>query len=120
MIAKRYLIVCRRPPYGESYAREALDVALAAAAFDQPVAFLFLGDGIAQLLRAQDSVAIAEKSLEKQLAALPLYDIDTIYVDAAALRERGFTLDDLSLPAQALADDAIATLIRQHDIVLNF
>ena len=120
MNSKRFLIVCRRPPYGESYAREALDVALAAAAFEQPVALLFLGDGVTQLLSAQDSTAIAEKSLEKQLGALPLYDIDDIYVDASTLRERGFSMDNLSLPAQPLETDAVAALLQRHDIVLNF
>ena len=120
MNSKRYLIICRRPPYGESYAREALDVALAAAAFDQPIALLFLGDGVAQLLSAHDTTAIGEKSFEKQLSALPLYDINSIYVDVAALRERGFTAADLSLPAQPVSDAEISVLLKDHDVVLNF
>lgn len=120
MNPKRYLIICRRPPYGESYAREALDVALAAAAFDQPITLLFLGDGVAQLLNAHDSAAIGEKSFEKQLSALPLYDINSIYVDAAALQQRGLTAADLSLPAQAMSDAEIIALLKNHDLVLNF
>lgn len=120
MNMKRYLIICRRPPYGESYAREALDVALAAAAFDQSIALLFLGDGIAQLLTAHDSAAIGEKSFEKQLSALPLYDINSIYVDAAALQQRGFSTTDLSLPAQAVSDAEISALLKNRDVVLNF
>ena len=120
MNAKRFLIVCRRPPYGESYAREALDVGLAAAAFDQTIALLFLGDGVTQLLKAHDSAAIDEKSFEKQLSALPLYDINSIYVDAAALQQRGVTTADLSLPAQAVSAVEIAALLKAHDIVLNF
>lgn len=120
MNTKRYLIIFRHPPYGESFAREALDVALAAAAFDQPVALLFFGDGVTQLLNAQNSHAINEKSLEKQLSALPLYDINTIYVDAHALQQRGFSLADLSLPAQPVGDSEINSLLASHDIVLNF
>lgn len=120
MNMKRYLIICRRPPYGESYAREALDVALAAAAFDQPIALLFLGDGVAQLLTAHDSAAISEKSFEKQLSALPLYDINLIYVDAAALQQRGISTANLSLPAQAVSDIEMITLLKNHDVVLNF
>lgn len=120
MNTKRYLIICRRPPYGESYARESLDVALATAAFDQPVALLFLGDGVAQLLNAHDSTELVEKSFEKQLSALPMYDINTIYVDVDALRQRGLTPDDLSLPAQTVSDIEIADLLKQHDIVLSF
>lgn len=120
MNTKRYLIICRRPPYGESYAREALDVALAAAAFDQPVTLLFLGDGVMQLLKAQDTIAIGEKSFEKQLSALPLYDIDTMYIDAHALNQRGFTIADLSLSTQTVSENEIVALVKNHDVVLNF
>lgn len=120
MTKKQFLIVCRRPPYGESYAREALDVAMAAAAFDQRVAMLFLGDGVMQLLNRQDGDAIAQKSLEKQLSALPLYDVNDIYVDVDALRERGFSTNNLSLPAKPLNRDDIAALISRSDIALNF
>ncbi len=120
MNAKRYLIIFRRPPYGEAYAREALDMALAAAAFEQPVTLLFLGDGVAQLFRTHDSAAIGEKSLEKQLSALPLYDINTIYVDATALQRRGFAVENLSLPAQIASDTEIGALLRNNDVILNF
>lgn len=120
MNTKRYLIICRRPPYGESFAREALDVALAAAAFDQPIALLFLGDGVAQLLNTQDSAGIGEKSFEKQLSALPLYDIDSLYVDESALKQRGFSAMDLSLPAQSVTDSDITALLKSHDVVLSF
>jgi tRNA 2-thiouridine synthesizing protein C len=117
---KRFLLVCRQPPYGSPNARAALDVAMAAAAFDQPVALLFLGDGAAQLLRDQNADAIGEKSFEKQLAALPLYDVDELYVDAEALRRLGLTEGDLALPAQPLAAAAIAALLARFDVVLNF
>jgi len=120
MNTKRYLIVCRRAPYGDSYAREALDVALAAAAFDQGVALLFLGDGVAQLVNAQNSAAIGEKSFEKQLSALPLYDVDTLYADADALQRRGLSANDFSLPAQLVDAQEIAALLASHDVVLNF
>ncbi len=78
MTSKQFLIICRRAPYGESYAREALDVAMAAAAFDQRIAMLFLGDGVTQLFKRQDSAALTQKSLEKQLSALPLYDVNEL------------------------------------------
>lgn len=120
MKAQRYLIICRRPPYGESFAREALDLALAAAAFDQSVALLFLGDGVTQLIREHNSAAIGEKSFEKQLSALPLYDIDTIYADTNALQQRGLHTSDLSLPAQPVDAAEIRALLQNHDVILNF
>lgn len=120
MTQKQFLIVCRRPPYGESFAREALDAAMAAAAFDQRVAILFLGSGVTQLFKQQSSATIAQKSLEKQLSALPLYDVNEIYVDAEALHQYHVSANDLSLPATPLNCDAIAALIARADIALNF
>ncbi len=117
---KTFLLICRRAPYGQSLAREALDVALTAATFDQQVAMLFMGDGVLQLLKGQQPAAIAQKALDKQLAALPLYDIETIYVEAEALQQRGLALSDLALPARALSADAIAEHINAHDVVLGF
>jgi tRNA 2-thiouridine synthesizing protein C len=117
---KSFLLICRHAPYGNSLAREALDVALTAATFDQTVAMLFLGDGVLQLLRAQQPSAIAQKALDKQLAALPLYDVETLYVEAAALSARGLSSTDLALPVQVLSAAQIAQQIDTHDIVLGF
>jgi tRNA 2-thiouridine synthesizing protein C len=120
MIKKRFLIVCRRPPYGTSFAREALDVAMASAAFDQSVAMLFLGDGVLQLIAGQHSAGIDQKAHDKQLSALPLYDVETIYVDAEALQARQLSAVDLILPVQLLDAANIATLFDSHDIVMGF
>lgn len=117
---KSFLLICRQPPYGNTRAREALDVALTAATFDQSVSMLFLGDGVLQLLRDQQPADIAQKALDKQLAALPLYDIETIYVEAAALSVRGLDVADLALPVQVLTPEQIAQQIGSHDIVLGF
>jgi tRNA 2-thiouridine synthesizing protein C len=120
MIKKRFLIVCRQPPYGASFAREALDVAMAAAAFDQPVAMLFLGDGVLQLIAEQHSESIGQKAHDKQLSALPLYDVETLYVDGEALQARQLKAADLVLPAQLLGPTEISALLADHDIVLGF
>lgn len=120
MKQKRILIVCRRPPYGESFAREALDVAMAAAAFNQNIALLFLDAGVTVLAKNQFSDGIQEKSLEKQFAALPLYDVTELYVDANALQQYGLADDDLSLPAQHLDSNAITQLLERSDVVMNF
>ncbi|MET0380012.1 MAG: sulfurtransferase complex subunit TusC [Spongiibacteraceae bacterium] len=117
---KTFLLICRHAPYGNSRAREALDVALTAATFDQPVTMLFLGDGVLQLLRDQQPAAIAQKALDKQLAALPLYDVETIYVEAAALLARGLDSADFALPVQVLTSEQIARQIDTHDVVLGF
>ena len=120
MSAKRFLIVCRPPPYGASFAREALDMALACAAFDQRVALLFLGDGVLQLASGQHPEPIGQKPLDKQLGALPLYDVDELYAEADAFAARGLSADTSALPVRLLDAAAITALLNEHDVVLGF
>ncbi len=120
MSSKSILIINRRPPYGRSNAREALDVALTCGVFEQPVSLLFLDDGILQLLRDQQGAAIEQKNLAANLGALPLYDIDRLYVAEASLQQHGLSDDQLILPVQTLNREAVQQLIRDHDLVLTF
>lgn len=118
--SKRFLIISRRPPYGSSHARDALDTALTTAVFEQPVTMLFQGDGVFQLLSGQDPGGVQQKNLAATLTALPMYDIDRLYVCARALAERGIEASDLVLPAVPLDAEGIAWLIRDHDVIMNF
>jgi tRNA 2-thiouridine synthesizing protein C len=95
-------------------------VALAYAAFDQTVALLFLGDGVLQLIAPQHGEKIGQKAHDKQLSALPLYDIETLYVDTEALQARQLNAADLILPVQALSAAQIDALFAAHDVVLGF
>ncbi|MFT5578328.1 MAG: tRNA 2-thiouridine synthesizing protein C [Paraglaciecola psychrophila] len=118
-ISKPILIVCRKAPYRSSLAREAIDIALAAAAFDQPLSLLFSGDGVYQLMKEQNSEAIVSKNLGKVLTALPLYGIDSLYADDSALRLRGLEIEDLLLPVQLLDTQKIKDLMANHAILIN-
>ena len=119
-VKKRQLVVIRHTPYGSSLGRAAVDVALAAAAFDQPIAVLFLGDGVLQLLPDQDSAAIDKKNIAKFIASLPLYDIESIFVDAHALSQFAIEADDLPQTTRVLDDDAIRALMAHQHHLLGF
>lgn len=117
---KRLLVIIRHSPYGSSLAKAALDLGLAAAAFDQAVDLLFLGDGVLQLLPDQDSKAVGVKNIGRQLAALPLYDIDSVYVDAQAAAS--YNLDLLKAPVvtQSLDAQEMHQLMSSADHLLGF
>lgn len=117
---KSFLIINRRAPYGSSSARDALDVALTVSVFEQPLSLLFLDDGVLQLLPDHQPAGISQKNLSANLAMLAMYDIDQIFVSAAALEQRGFSPESLALDARLLSDDDIAALVQQHDQVLTF
>lgn len=117
---KRLLVVLRHSPYGASLSRSGLDAALAAAAFEQPVTLLFLGDGVLQLLPGQDGRAVGNKTLGRQLASLPLYDVEEVFADAAAVQRYAVDLETAPLPATAVDGDAMRRLLAECAHVLAF
>ncbi len=114
------LVISRHAHQGSSLARAALDTALSCAAFEQPVALLFQGEGVLQLLPEQDCSALGVRNLRKVIDSLPLYDIDCIYVDAVAATEFALATDQLPANARLLDGPALQRLLAQHDHVLAF
>ena len=117
---KSIALICRRPPYGNSLAKEAMDIALAAAAFDQTIALFFIGDGVLQLLEGQSGEPLEAKDHGKLIAALSIYDIDTLYTDADALTQRGLSCDELIVSATNLDTQQLKSRIADFDILLSF
>lgn len=120
MSIKRWLFVCRKPPYASGLPRAGLDMALAAAAFEQEVALLFMGDGIWQLVKEQHGGALGQKDFDRQLSALPLYGVEELHVEAAALSQRLLAPEDLVLPVTTHDADSIARLLTGADRVFDF
>jgi len=114
------LVVLRHPPHGAHWLREGIDVALVAAAFGQRVGLLFQGDGVYALLEGQQAGALGQKGTYPQLAMLEMYDIESLWVSAAALSERGLSIDDLMLPVKPLSAEAVAELIQIQPHTLIF
>lgn len=101
-------------------ANELLDALLVAAAFGLEPAVLFQGDGVWQLLRHQHGKAWSAKSLAAQWQALPLYDVNDIYVDAQSLQLRGLSPADLVLDVQLITTNDISALYARHQPLLRF
>lgn len=117
---KTILLVCRKAPYGNSLAKEALDIALAGAAFEQQLQLLFTGDGVLQLLPQQDAQAIGAKTISKHLAAFPLYDLNDIYVDQQSLEQRGLATSELSDNIILCGKQELTQLMDKADVIFNF
>lgn len=118
---RRLLFVMRRAPYGSSAARDALDAALAAAVFGQDVGLLFMNDGVFQLLNTQDPSDLSQKNLAASLSALPLYDVERLYVHLPSLTERGLSRTDLALDALTeLSDSDVGQLFAEQDQLISF
>jgi tRNA 2-thiouridine synthesizing protein C len=117
---KRFLYVNRKAPYGTIYALESLEVVLIGAAFEQDVSLAFLGDGVYQLARGQDTKAAEVKNFSPTFRALEDYDVTKLYVEREALEARGLTEEDLVVPVQVMDAAKIAEIMESQDVVLTF
>jgi tRNA 2-thiouridine synthesizing protein C len=63
---------------------------------------------------------MARASVVAQLEALPLYDVDDIYVDEESLTARGLDVAQLALPVTRLKREEMAAFIAQHTPIIRF
>lgn len=118
--ARKLLFRLSKPPYGRSQAREALDALLAAAAFEQDVSVLFVGDGLYLLLKNQQPGAIEQKNFTASFGLFNLYGINQIYAAETDLVERRLTPDQLALAVTVLSREELTSLLRSQDQILSF
>ncbi|MEH6473176.1 MAG: sulfurtransferase complex subunit TusC [Halopseudomonas sp.] len=114
------LLVLRHSPYSSQIAREALDAALTAAAFEVPISLLFINDGVYQLLAKQQPDQLQAKNLSKTLSALAMYDIERLYTASHCLELRGLSNDQLIVDVETLDDSGVSALFHQHQHILSF
>ena len=114
------LFIQHHAPYVGYGALETLDALLVAAAFGQNPSVLFQGEGVWQLITPQQSQAIGRTSIVAQLAALPLYDVEDIYVDEASFILRGIDSSQLALAVTVITAENMAEFINQHAPLIRF
>lgn len=133
-MAKKFMYLNRKAPYGTVYALESLEVVLIGAAFDQDVSLAFIGDGVYQLTKGQNTDGIGMKNFSKAYTALGDYEVHKIFVEKESLEERGLTLDDLQHLVWEDEDDdyaekdsiklvsrtELADILDEQDVTLSF
>jgi len=113
------MIVCRTPPYGSSRTRDAIDAAMAFAAFEQHLTLLFIGEGVLALLADQDPPREFSRNLAKLLGTLPDYGIAALHADGAALQSCGLASAQLVPGVTLLSSSEIAALFAAHEHILT-
>lgn len=119
-VRKKFLYVNRKPPYGTIYAQESLEVVLIGAAFEQDVSLAFIGDGVFQLVKGQDTKGIALKNFSPTFRALEGYDVEKLYAEKESLEARGLSEKDFVVPVTVLSAADMAKLMNEQDVVLSF
>jgi len=119
-IAKKFLYVNRRAPYGTIYALESLEVVLIGAAFEQDVSLAFVDDGVYQLTKGQDTKGLEMKNFSPTFRALADYDVTKLYVEKEALQARGLSEADLVVPVEVVSAQRMAEIMDGQDVILSF
>ena len=118
--AKKFLYVNRKAPYGTIYALESLEVVLIGAAFEQDVSLAFLGDGVYQLVKGQNTKGLEVKNFSPTFGALEDYDVTKLYVDRDSLLARGLNEGDLLVPVRVVNASEMAEIMDGQDVILSF
>lgn len=116
---KTFTYLSRSAPYGSNRAQVCLDAALATAVFEQTVNYVFLDDGVYQLLKDQNADKIFTKTIGNAIETLELYGIQNIFIKEDSLRERNLSIDDLAIKVEPLSNKKLAELIDGSDSVIN-
>ncbi len=119
-VVKKFLYVNRKAPYGTIYALESLEVVLIGAAFEQDVSLAFIGDGVYQLTKGQDTKGLEMKNFSPTFRALEDYDVKKLYVDEESLLARGLSESDLLVPVEVVSAQEMAEIMDGQDVILSF
>lgn len=116
---KTLTFLARSSPYGSGKAKACQDMVLSAAVFEQKIHYVFLDDGVFQLLSGQDPSGLGAKNISAAMSALDLYGVDKVYVDRDSMESRGLHQDQLLIPAQLCGVEEISALLAESDMVFQ-
>ncbi len=119
-VTKKFLYVNRKAPHGTIYALESLEVVLIGAAFEQEITLAFVGDGVYQLAKGQNTKSLEVKNFSPTYRALEDYDVTQLYVERESLQARGLTEDDLVVPVEVVSTARMAEIMESQDVILSF
>ncbi len=100
--------------------KEAIDLGLVCAAFDQQVNLIFVDAGINNLIKNQSSQILKDKSQVDILKGLEFYDIDNIWLENETFDKNQLSLSELIDSVQLKAGEEInaANLAADNVVVL--
>ena len=116
----KIMFVMRKPPHGSIYAYEGLEVVLIAAAYEQDVSMMFIGDGVLSLKKGQDTTELGIKGFMKTFGVLDGYDVEKLYVEKKSLTDRGLTADDLVVDVIEVDTAEAMKVMKEQDTLFPF
>jgi tRNA 2-thiouridine synthesizing protein C len=116
---KKILFVLRKSPHSGAYSQEMLDVIMTVAAFDQEVSVLLLDNAVFQIKKGQNPERSGLKVTAAIFKALPIYNVQTLYVEKESLLERGLDKDDLDESVLEIPRIEVGEFFKQFNLILS-
>lgn len=113
------LVWTAQSPIGNAKAKETLDTALAFTAYDQSVALLFSDLAVNQLAPQPNAKQAGSKEIAKLIKALPLYDVEAIYLCQQSAETYDVPQQELVVDAKPLDSVGISALIKEATHVIR-
>ncbi|MDA0152869.1 sulfurtransferase complex subunit TusC [Vibrio sp. Makdt] len=107
-------------PHTTAAGREGLDALLAASAYSEEIVVFFVGDGVTQLLKAQQPEQTLSRDYISAFKLMDLYDIEQVYVCQRSLNQFGLSADDLLIDVTVTEVDELAQTLAQCQQILTF
>ncbi len=117
--ARSVLFICRHSAW-TSAASACMETLLTAGVFEQKPVLVLLDEAVTLLIADQQGERICMKTLARQLPALELYGIETVYAEPAALTRYDVDPAQLSVPVLPLQHDQLAALVAAATTTLVF
>lgn len=114
------LIQSTHAPYHSSHAIDAYEAALGASNLGLHVKIIFSGLGLFQLLEKQEPAYIKHKNMAKKISALPLFDVEDLFVTEHDLTNYSLCIDDLKPSVQVLSEQELSTLFKDASSVMVY
>ena len=80
----------------------------------------FVGDGVTQLLKAQQPAQTLSRDYISAFKLMDLYDIEQVYVCQRSLSQFGLSADDLLIDVTVAEADELAQTLAQCQQILTF
>ncbi|WGW00031.1 sulfurtransferase complex subunit TusC [Vibrio sp. YMD68] len=117
---KKIGFVFHTSPHSTSAGREGLDALLAASAYCEDIYVFFVGDGVTQLVSAQQPERVLSRDYISTFKLMDLYDIEHVYACRTGLEERGLLNVEMAFDVRILPSDEIASQMASCHHLLSF
>lgn len=117
---KSLAIINKSAPFGNIDNRESLDIALANASYDRPIALFFADDGLFQIAQSTNGTLTGNKELSKTFGLLDMYDVEDIFFCQDSMAMRGLNESDLIIEGQCLTAQQWFAKLQQFDQIITF